>query len=400
MERSEIRTLIDSGRATALDCNAIGRTISNDDPIGPLFRTAILNKAVILKRYEAAQPAPTASRIFSSSVMKTHGDLQKPVKVSTVVYFPYDLDNVYDGGESLVFSGKPFLKLLGDKISNGSPSQELIDNLGRDGRVLGLLNSMHSLDPFMFRSKAEQCGAEKAIHDAYFAITEEEWQEIQFPIHEKILKLVTKALDSIGTPVGSLGVEDHAARQDYVERFLEKIWQARDIEGIEPFVEAMQIEPKKAPEIFFAWKAICYYQVRFAALLDALKTMFQWVGNDQLFFPTDPGNLPKQQRTDIVEERAMLRKKMRDDYAATQNVLNTYENSYNQFIDDSEPQAFIKFLAKADSSYLLLAAHVSVATHSVNLWQSYMARFGPRLLHEQFVELFDGLKGIYGVEKI
>ena len=31
-----------------------------------------------------------------------------------------------------------------------------------------------------------------------------------------------------------------------------KIWEAKDIDGIEPFINAMQIDAKRAPEIFFA----------------------------------------------------------------------------------------------------------------------------------------------------
>lgn len=77
-----------------------------------------------------------------------------------------------------------------------------------------------------------------------------------------------------------------------------------------------------------------------------------------------------------------------------------YEDSYTQFIDEGRPEAFIEFLAKAENSYLLLANHVSVATHAVNLWRSYMEEFGPHLRYEQFEELFDGLLSIYAVERV
>ena len=73
---------------------------------------------------------------------------------------------------------------------------------------------------------------------------------------------------------------DNLARQKYVERVLTKIWKARDVEGIEPFIHAMQIQPENAPEVFFAWKAVCYYQVRYNDMLNSLKALFQWVGHN------------------------------------------------------------------------------------------------------------------------
>ena len=84
-----------------------------------------------------------------------------------------------------------------------------------------------------------------------------------------------RQVESDGTPLGPRGGtdpleietmsgvvvdrtdKDQGARENYVERFLMKIWEAKDVQGIEPFIKAMQIEPERAPEVFFAWKAVC-----------------------------------------------------------------------------------------------------------------------------------------------
>ena len=57
------------------------------------------------------------------------------------------------------------------------------------------------------------------------------------------------------------------------------------------------------------------------------------------------------------------------------------------------------FLESSENSYLSLASHVSIATHSVNLWKWYIEQFGPELRYAQFRELFDGLTSFYGVDK-
>ncbi|MDD9928490.1 MAG: hypothetical protein OXR03_21905, partial [Rhodospirillaceae bacterium] len=349
MDRSQLRNMIDSGRAIALDCHAIGQSIPPDDPVGKLFQTRVMNDSVLLKRYE---PARETAR--------------QPVVVTTVVYFPYDSNNVYEGGESLDFSAASFHSALSMKIAKGYAGEELQAQINADMEALNLLNSMHSLDPFMFKSKAEQQEADGNIHDAYFAISPQEWDKIRLPIRDKIQKLVSKALGAMTEG------DDRLAREQYVERFLMKIWEAKDVNGIEPFIQAMQLEPERAPEIFFAWKAVCYYQVRFSGLLEALKTMFQWAGHNQLCFPIDHVTLSKEEVRNIEEKRTLLREKMREGYVNAHKVLSQYEHSYNEFVENDRPQTFMSFLENAENSYLLLANHVSVATHSVNLWKWYV----------------------------
>ncbi len=236
----------------ALDCYAIGKSIDADDPICQLFKNDMLNKSVILKRYEPSLATDP-----------------RAVLVNTIVYFPYDMKNAYDGGESVNFSDGGFHGKLAFKIAKSDPTQELLERIGEDMKILNTFDSMHSLDPFLFKSKAEQLEIDAGIHPAYFAISDEEWDKIRLPIREKISKLVSKALDGMGDG------GDNLARQQYVERFLRKIWEAKDVEGIEPFIKAMQIQPENAPEVFFAWKAVCYYQVRFNDMLSSLKALFQ-----------------------------------------------------------------------------------------------------------------------------
>ena len=375
MERSQLRNMIDSGRAIAMDCHAISSAVPDDDPIGKMFQTRLLNNSVLLKRYA---PAPEKS--------------QQAVKVSTVVYFPYDLDNVYDGGESLDFNGDGFHKALSLKIAKGNASADLEERLNADMEALNLLNDMHSLDPFMLKYKAEQREVDSGIHDAYFAISPAEWDKIRIPIRDKIQTLVSKALGTLGAD------EQNQVRQNYVEKFLQKIWEAKDVQGIEPFINAMQLEAERAPGIFFAWKAVCYYQVQFMELLQALKVMFQWIGHNQHCFPIDHISLKAEDCRQIGDKRDLLRQKMRESYITANKVLRQYEYSYNQFVNEDRPQTFMSFLENAENSYLLLASHVSTATHGTNLWKYYVEQYGPEMRHAQFSELFDGLNMLFDVE--
>lgn len=376
MNRSQLRNLIDSGRAIVLDCYGISNQIDPEDEVGLLFETDILNKSVILKRYESSASNGRPETL-----------------VDTIVYFPYDLDNPYEGGESVNFSAPGFKEALTFKIAQGYPTQELVQKVTTDARYLDLFDTMHSLDPFLLRMKAEQLEIQDEIHEAYFAISKEEWERIRLPIRAKISKLVTKALGDIGDG------EENLSREQHVERFLAKIWEAKDIDGIEPFVDAMQIPPEKAPEVFFAWKAVCFYQMRFEEMTGRLKEMLRWVGSDRLCGPANTvGMLPEEQRILRIKRRE-LRERMRESYMSCTKVLSLYERSYNAFVEEDKPQAFMAFLGNSEKSYLNLATHVSVATHCANLWQRYIDDYGLTLRNEQFFELFDAIVMLYGNSK-
>lgn len=401
MDRTQLTNIIDSGRSVALDCYAIGQNINGDDPVGHLFQTDILNKSIVLKQYEKVKPAATKSKILDPNLVKQYGGARSappPVNVNTVIYFPYDMENIYGGGESIVYRGRKFIGSLADKISLGPATHDLMTRLSADSVALDLLDAIPSLDPFLLRCKAEQIGVDEKIHADYFAVSAEEWQEIRGPIKGKIARLVRKAvsdLQSDGAPEGN--ANPVTAEEDYIAHFLEKIWRAKDVDGIEGFVEAMQIQPADAPRVFFAWKAVCYFQYRFAKLTESLKTMFHWVGNDELCFPTDALQLRQSARDRLVEQRTVLRNRMRDGYLTANEVLNKYEHSYNLFVEEGQPRLFIDFLANAENSYLLLANHVSIATHSVNFWRTFLSQNGVELMHEPFMELFEGLLVLYDV---
>ena len=76
--------------------------------------------------------------------------------------------------------------------------------IAADTRYLDQLASLHSLDPFLFKMKAEQIEIHEDIHELNFAISKEEWERIRIPIREKISKLMTKVLGE-GRPTKTMG---------------------------------------------------------------------------------------------------------------------------------------------------------------------------------------------------
>lgn len=375
MDRMELSKVINAGRSTAFNVFSIGRSIPADDPVGKLFRNKTLNNTLFFKLMER-----------NSTQYNTISTVQ------TLLYFPYNLDNVHEGGDSILFDDPTFNKVLQAKTGADSRSEESQVDYVMDLEILEMIYSLPTLDPFLLRSKSEQLDLDDRIHPSYFMISEDDWKRIRSPIRTKIRTLVRRAYTDGGS-VPTDKIEQH------VTRFLTKIWEAKDIEGIEDFVRSMEIPPERAPELFFAWKAICYYQVQFDDYLPRLKKFFAWLGDDKCAIPVDWARLVPDDRDRVEYSLLGLRDKVRDTYRSIKVVLNNYEQSYRGFIELNQPRAFKDFLSHADDDYTNLATCLSANIHALDMWAKMMSRHGKRLRYEQFNEMVDTLSILYDMRR-
>lgn len=375
MDRMELSKVINAGRSTAFNVFSIGQGIPADDPVGKLFRNKTLNNTLFFKLMER-----------NSTQYNTISTVQ------TLLYFPYNLDNVHEGGDSILFDDPTFNKVLQAKTGADSRSEESQVDYVMDLEILEMIYSLPTLDPFLLRSKSEQLDLDDRIHPSYFMISEDDWKRIRSPIRTKIRTLVRRAYTDGGS-VPTDKIEQH------VTRFLTKIWEAKDIDGIEDFVRSMEIPTERAPELFFAWKAICYYQVQFDDYLPRLKKFFAWLGDDKCAIPVDWARLVPDDRDRVEYSLLGLRDKVRDTYRSIKVVLNNYEQSYRGFIELNQPRAFKDFLSHADDDYSNLATCLSANIHALDMWAKMMSRHGKRLRYEQFNEMVDTLSILYDMRR-
>lgn len=382
MDRQTLARMLDAGRASTLDCfattvdiAAMGAKVPDGDRIGPLFRNKYLNHCIVLK------VITTARR-----------NRQRVHHTDTLIYFPYNASNIYEGGDSVLYSDPNRDAQLRHKCGFDPEDPSQHEAIEHDQQVLALLADIPTLDPFLLREKALQMEVADEIHPAYFNLTQDEWTAFQTPIREKIDALVRKALGV----THNLETSDIAA---HVTNFLDKIWEARDIDTIEGFVDSMALPRERAPELFFAWKAICYYQAQTRALEPALKRLFQWIGDPRTALPIDLVTLRKELRDQIDAELQLLKQRMREYYRATTAIIDRYEDSYRRFIAHDNPDPFKRFLGDAQDQFQSLAACLSANAHAVNLIEDQWRRGGPQVYAVQHRELLDCLLMIYGIDR-
>lgn len=381
MDRQQLARAIDVGRSSSLNCfqmtkdiRAQAKTIASDDPRKKLFAISMLNDCIFFKVIETSQQ--------SGQLIYT---------VETLLYFPFNHDNIYEGGDSVLFSDPKFLPKVYDKTGVDLRSSEDQEKIEHDRPILEMIESLPTLDPFLLKSKAQQLGIEDRIHPNYFNISLDDWRRIQAPIRKKISALVLRA-------IGGDADEDDPVIDQHVSKFLGKIWEARDVDGIEDFVNSLEIPIEKAPELFFAWKAICFYQVQFQSIAPHLKNLYAWIGNDNTALPVDLKILPYDDRQEIKYKLRIVRNRLRENHDDIRNILDTYEKSYSSFIKKGEPRAFKDFLGRADEHYADLAASISSNTHAINLLYDQTRRWGKQLKSPQYYELMDCFMCIYNLD--
>jgi hypothetical protein len=381
MDREQLARTIDVGRSSALNCFQMSKdiaqqakTIAANDPLRKLFKISMLNDAIYLKVIETK---------------RQNGQLHYTVE--TMLYFPYNQKNIYEGGDSVLFSDLKFLPKLFGKTGIDISTEEGKEKYEHDRPILEMFGSLPTLDPFLLKSKAQQLGIEDRIHPNYFNISLDDWRRIQTPIREKISALVLKA-------VGGDADEDDPEIEEHVSKFLTQIWEARDVDGIEDFVKALQIPLDQAPEMFFAWKAICFYQVQFNAIDVHLQNLCTWVGSDNTGLPADLAQLPHGERRVAKGKIQIVRNRLRENLEDIRGILEIYEKSYTDFIKHGKPERFREFLGKADQHYNNLAASISSNTHGINLHHALTKKWGKRLKSTQYNELIDSFVSIYGLE--
>ncbi|MCZ6592047.1 MAG: hypothetical protein O7B98_13020 [Alphaproteobacteria bacterium] len=382
MDRQTLARTLDAGRASTLNCfvttadiAAMSAEVHDDDKFGALFRNKYLNNCIVLK-----------------IIALVRQNRQRAYTTDTLFYFPFNAKNIYEGGDSVLFSDPKRDAMLSQKCGFDPDDPAQRDDIEHDKKMLEMLAEIPTLDPFLLREKATQLDIEGEISPAYFNLTHEEWSTFQAPIREKIDALVRKAL-GVTHGLETLDIADH------VSNFLDKIWEARNIENIEAFVDSMDIPRDQAPELFFAWKAICYYQAQSRALEPSLKKLFQWIGNNRTALPVDLTTLREELRDQIEAEITLLKQRMREYYRETMSILEVYEDSYKQFIEHGNPQPFKRFLGDAQEQYLALAACLSANAHAVNLLEDQWRRGGPQVYAVQHRELLDCLLAIYGIDR-
>lgn len=345
MSDNFLKPMLDPGSARVLNVNVLTRRLATKNPNAKFFfSNPKFNMIVLIK-----DTIPESER---------KGSLQP---IGTKLYIPFNEHDIYEGGRTIFLHHPQLQQALTDHY--GVVTGVTPEMVASDMNKLKTLDSVPSLDPFLLKDIFMRAGIE--VNEAYFEISQEQWNEIELYILQRFEPLVKAAFpDAMQF--------DEKARQ-----LIEKIWEAKDMTALQPLIEAFRFPADRALDIFGAWKGINYYSFQHAKLQKQLLEMAGWLKTVSV----PPGVMS---RTESMEWTASLnagKEAMVKEWQKVEGILRSYNEGYDKMFKEKQGSSqFLDFLRNSARHYWDLGNGMGRISHVTYCWHVYTGRFKDRKL--------------------
>jgi hypothetical protein len=300
----------------------------------------------------------------------SYSDEQDEVLVSTRVYFPYNDNDIAQGGESTSAEPDTIIRVLAKR----GAIKDVTELTAHDQRVLEILTQLPTFDPFLLLSQRREMEVDRTISARYFDITEDDWILIRRPVMEKIAILVSKAnqnqsIDVFQQYIGERSgtQENEEARRLMTSAVIDSIWRGEATQGCRQLIRSFQLDEGKTAEILFAWKGINYYEFQYKKYKDQFYDFFRWLGGPDSM-PKDIQALQSSSVERFTYRRDRARKLIRATHATVMEVINDYNAAFAKLVDEDSPKEFQTFLSQAPKNFLTVGLAIGVLAHTATAW--------------------------------
>ena len=366
MDDRNLRLKLESGASRVFNCLQLTRGLRDQGGEGasadPFFALRGLNNIILIK--ETALPGKDGRDAFDAAL---------PVR--TKLFIPYNPANPYEGGQSSFTDEARFedalAYLTGASVASSEP-------LRRDLEKIRLLEQMPSLDPFLLKDKFTLSGIK--INDAYFKLSQEDWTNIRSHIRQRFVLMSRFAAEGQGD------VSD-----EVVDRLVDRIWEARQIEPLYPLLTAFGLPVVKAAEFFYAWKGIAFFDFEFSRNAERLRSFSAWLQAASV-----RGALHRSEAEAFDQDRGQVRAQLRSKLGETLGILNEFNDSFEQlFLRRETARAFSSFMLNSRRHFWRLGNNLNGIYHVVSLWDRVTGRLPGRAVPApQLVQLMRVLREI------
>lgn len=354
--------MLDAGSSRVFNCNDVARKLEHSESKNPyLFKTPAMHHLVLVKealRYDDPRHP-------------------KGMVIGSKLYLPYNTDEIYEGGRSIFFHSPTLRQVFHEQFGVKTDDEESSGALDHDLKVFRILDTLPSLDGFLMRDALELEGID--ANEAYFDVSPAERAAIQEFIRGKMEPLVSAAYGGKKPPANK------------VTQLIDAVWEAKDIEALEPLILAFRFPKEEALEIFGAWKGINFYAFEYHRTRKKREAFAHWLKEDAM-----PKNLLGRDAIEILEPiRRATVERLRGHWVEVDNLLKQYDKLYGEFVASANPGGFISFLRGSKATYWQLGDSLSKIDHAINCWDIWTRGVqGRRLAYEQLEALLQLLKKI------
>ena len=314
----------------------------------PIFRTAALNRALIIKH-----------RLRRNETDLFTGRRQ----VATKVVIPIDDADLKTGGRYVFVNQIGFERMMMEAFGV-APNHPDIE-------TLRLIDKLPSLDPFLLREQLRRGGLDPS--PCYFSISDSDLQRMLAFVRSEIEPLVTL----------SLGADTIAVNSDSAGRMASKILSNTPGDQLDALRLTLRLAPEQYQEGVFCWKGFLYYKWTLAALLGEVAGVAEAV---RTIKPV--GKVDRAAKEYLARSRDVLRGRIIKTCDEVSRTLRVYDDAYAKLTQEGLPIAFRDFLLDAPSMFAKLGDQLGAVQHIVSYWRFRFDSSAAPVNVEELMDIF------------
>jgi hypothetical protein len=322
MDRTRLRAMLSSGSSITFDVRT--RETKDGGEKKSFFDYPPLRRALLLKVTDQSE----------------RGTTNRGLK--TLIYLPYEANNIGNGGASLSYTRD----LSGETLARFFNVDKIDDKVVRgDLEKLKVCANVPSFAPFLLRDAYERAGI--AVEKSFFSITDAEVEAVKDSLRERLRPLAEMAQG------GKAAMID----RERIDTLVRQMWQLDDKDVILPLSRALQIDDADAVGVLYSWIGVSFFQTEFKARQDRIRTLINWLmkESDPIEFVDD--RTLKSYVTDRQHARAGLRNAL----TTVTHTFEQYDQSYQAMVAEKpNPLPFVKFMKTVHRDFMSLGAQLSL----------------------------------------
>lgn len=311
-----------------LNLSLVGKR-SGDDPeyvLRPFFQNRTLNSAILVKHRLRADER----YVFDASPT-----------TATKIILPFVKADLTLGARSM-FIGQRGWRDMVRELYEGQSSPS------RDMRLLGLIDQLPSLDPFLLREHLKRHNFH--IARCYFALSPGDHERMLAFVKEEIAKLMDLAFaDRKGGDTGKL---------------VEILLSTNVDERFEPLRLTLGLDGEAYKEGVFSWKGFLYYKWILADLWPKLVGVLGELRRVRVMGKRDPETMRY-----LHQARRRLELTIQDQRREAIEALMVYDAAFRDLTENGKPAAFREFLIKAPGMFMMLGERIGAISHIASFWR-------------------------------
>ncbi len=346
MTNKYLKPMLDVGSPRVFNCNEMTKRVLAQNPDARLFfRSKQLNSIVLIK-----DTVPEADR-----------QPGKPF-VGTKLYFPFNEANIYEGGRTIFLHDRHLEAAIMGHYGEGALTKE---QLLEDLNIMSVMDRLPSLDPFLLKDVFLR--RKIPMEEAYFEVSAEAWDEIETFMLQRFEPLVRAAFPD----------EEEAQDDEKARLLIDKIWEARDIDALQPLITAFRLPQHEALDIFSSWRGIVYYSFQYLKEQAKFLELVKWLRENE----APAAGVPAAENKEMQTMLSFVKDQMRKEWQIIEDIVHDYQNSYDKmFKDKISSTDFLNFLKNSNSTYWKIGNSLGKTNHAIYCWDVMSSRFKERRL--------------------